>query len=163
MSTKYVRVVPSSDPTGPSLSGEINQAFDKIRERAYAIYDSRATNVGSDYEDWLQAERELFEIPDVEVQDDGKFCRLVVHAEASRSRPLTIGIEPEMITVLGKTTDGLINLFRRVNLASPVDPEQVRVAERNGSIELSIAEAAVQREAPRRAMAATAGPQVYAA
>jgi hypothetical protein len=162
MSTKYVRVVPSSDPTGPSLSGEVNLAFDKIRERAYAIYDSRAPDAGSDYEDWLQAERELFEIPDVEVQDDGKFCRLVVHAEASRSRPLTIGIEPEMVTVLGKTTDGLINLFRRINLSNPVNPEYVRVAERNGSIELSMTEAG-RREEPRMAMAAAAGPRVYAA
>ena len=138
MSTKYVRVVPSSDSAGATLSGEIAQVFEQIRERAYAIYDNRSPEAGSDYEDWLRAERELYEIPEVEVSLDelGEPCQVLIGAEATADRPLSIAVEPAVLTVVGKTTGGLINLFRRVNLSEPIDPAQVRVVRRDGYIEL---------------------------
>ena len=87
MSTKHVRVVPSSDPAGPPLSGEIALAFEQIRERAYAIYDNRSPDAGTDYEDWLRAERELFEIPEVEIEDQRESCLVLISAEATADRP----------------------------------------------------------------------------
>ena len=87
MPTKYVRIVPSSGAAGSSLSDEIAQAFDRIRERAYAIYDNRLANAtGSDYEDWLQAERDLFEVPEANLVDDGDTCRLLLQTEAAADR-----------------------------------------------------------------------------
>ena len=167
MSTKYVRVVPSSDSAGPPLSSEIAQAFEQVRERAYAIYDNRSPDAGSDYEDWLRAERELFEIPEIEVKVDelGQLCRVLISAEATADRPLSIAVEPAAVTIVGKTTDGLINLFRRVNLSEPIDPAQIRVSRRDGYVELALGKADVAEVQKPKAMAAaaTSSPHVVAA
>ena len=160
MSTKYVRVVPSSEAAGPSLSGEVAQAFERIRERAYAIYDSRQPDAeGSDYEDWLQAERELFEIPDVEIGYDGDACRLLLHSEAVADRPLTIAVESAQVTVMGhRMADGEMSLFRRINLAELVDPDRASVTIRRGAgIEIVMAKAGAPEPAKPKAMAAAAG------
>lgn len=155
MSTKYVRVVPSSESAGPPLSGEIAQAFEQIRERAYAIYDNRSPDAGSDYEDWLRAERELFEIPEVEIEDRHESCLVLISADATADRPLSIAVEAAAVTVVGKTTDGLLNLFRRVNLSEPIDPAQVRVARRDGYIEIALGKAgAVEAQKPKAMSAA---------
>jgi hypothetical protein len=53
--TRPSRASRNQDPgaTGPTL--------EQIRERAYAIYGERGQVDGHDFEDWLQAERELRE------------------------------------------------------------------------------------------------------
>ncbi len=135
MWTKYVRIVPSSAAAGLSLSGEIAQAFERVRERAFTIYDSRsADDAGSEFDDWLRAERELFEVPDASVESDGEVCRLLVHAQAQASRPLTIFVEPGMVTVMGhRSTDRTLCLYRRVSLSEMVDPDRVRLVLRRGT------------------------------
>ena len=147
MPTKYVRIVRSSGTTGPPLSGEVAEAFERIRERAYAIYDNRGPDAGSEYEDWLQAERELFEIPDVEIRDDEDACRVLLNTEPGPDRQLSIAVEPTVVTVIGQSTDGLTNLLRRVNLADAVDPERVRISRRDGAVEIVLVKAG-QLEAP---------------
>lgn len=167
MSTKYVRIVRSSDPAGPPLSGEIAQAYERIRERAYAIYDTRGAEGGSEYEDWLQAERELFEIPDIEIMDDEETCRVMLGTEPGPDCQLSIAVEPTVVTFIGQTNDGLMNLLRRVNLAGTVDPERVRIDRRDGGVEISLAKAGQVQAAPPKpksmAAAAAAGARVFAA
>ncbi len=165
MPTRYVRVVPSSGPAGSLLSSEIAQAFERIRERAYAIYDSRLPDIpGSEYEDWLQAERELFEVPEFELSHDENVCCLILQAEAAADRPLTVAVEPMRITILGHSmADGEICLFRVVNLPEAVDPERADVVIRRGSgVEIVLAKAGVPAEPAEepKAMAAAAGCEV---
>lgn len=135
MSTKYVRVVPSSEAAGSSLASEITQAFDRVRERAYAIYDCRSPDApGSEYEDWLRAERELFEVPDVQLEDNGDEIRLRIQTEADANRPLTVALEPAKVTLMGhRMADGEMNLFRLINLPEPIDPVRARVEMRRGA------------------------------
>ena len=121
MSTKYVRVVPSSDGAGASLSSEIEHAFERIRERAYAIYDNRMADASNnEYENWLQAERELFEVPEIFVKDEGMSCRIHLEREfrrhsllAERSHRISqIRIEPvtfEDISLAGVPQNDLAN------------------------------------------------------
>lgn len=136
MWTRYVRIVPSSEVTGLSLSGEIALAFDRIRERAQEIYDNRGPDSpGTEFQDWLQAERELFEVPDVHLEYDDQACRLFVSAEVLAERPLSILVEPGLITVLGhRMADGELCLFRRINLPDPIDPERARMDVQTGGM-----------------------------
>jgi HSP20 family molecular chaperone IbpA len=165
MSTKYVRVVPSSETAGSSLSGEITQAFERIRERAYTIYDSRSPDApGSEYEDWLRAERELFEVPDVEIQDEGEEIRLSVSTEAAVDRPLTIAVEPTQVTLLGhRMADGQMNLFRLVNLPGPVDPARATAEVRRGAgVQIVLSKPGVPDRPQSKTRAAAVGREVVA-
>lgn len=167
MPMKYVRVVPSSG-AGSSLCSEIAQAFDRIRERAYTIYDSRLPDTpGSEFEDWLQAERDLFEVPDCNLQDEGHAYRLLLETEAATDRPLTIALEPGVATVMGhRLTDGEMCLFRRINLPEPVVPESADVVIRRGSgIEITMMkqEAAAASIKPKAMAAAVGSTEAVAA
>jgi hypothetical protein len=44
---------------GPRTDGADNPTHDEIARRAYGLYEERGGGHGRDWEDWLQAEREL--------------------------------------------------------------------------------------------------------
>lgn len=59
---KSGRAVVSADPIGPTVRNEptgVAVSEDEIRHRAYLRYLERGGNDGGDFDDWLQAEREL--------------------------------------------------------------------------------------------------------
>ena len=43
----------------PTLVGESEELKDKIRRRAYQLYEERLWQEGHDLEDWLRAEEEI--------------------------------------------------------------------------------------------------------
>ena len=51
----------SSSPSGngPSGNGSSNPTFEEIAEAAYRRYLSRGGSHGQDFDDWIEAEREL--------------------------------------------------------------------------------------------------------
>ncbi|MEO5814172.1 MAG: DUF2934 domain-containing protein [Gemmatimonadaceae bacterium] len=53
----------SSDVAPEVLLGDGFAAGEQIRLRAYQLYRERGGKIGDDMGDWLQAEREYFELP----------------------------------------------------------------------------------------------------
>ena len=49
----------------PKLVGESEALKNKIRKRAYQLYEERLWENGHELEDWLRAEEEIFEQEDV--------------------------------------------------------------------------------------------------
>jgi hypothetical protein len=52
-------VAPKSSPAKVALMPGAVPSSDRIRERAYALYESRGREPGLDEQDWLRAEREI--------------------------------------------------------------------------------------------------------
>jgi ABC-type tungstate transport system permease subunit len=52
-------VAPKSSPAKVALMPGAAPTCDRIRERAYALYESRGREAGLDEQDWLRAEREI--------------------------------------------------------------------------------------------------------
>jgi hypothetical protein len=48
-----------SEPDRATADDRVQPADDKIRNRAYEIYEGRGGEHGHDWDDWLAAEREL--------------------------------------------------------------------------------------------------------
>jgi len=164
MSTKYVRIVRSSEAAGTSLSGEIAQAFERIRERAQSIYAGRAPDApGSEFEDWLRAEREMFEVPEASLETDDACCRILLQAVVSAKRPITIVVEPGQVTALGhRAADGEMCLYRVVNLSDPIEIDGVRAVSRGAAgIEIVMSRAGVPQ--PEETEPAAAEPKTMAA
>ena len=135
MPIRYLRIVLSSEAGASALIDEIFEAFERVRERAFTIYDSRAADeTASEFDDWLQAEREMFEAPGASLESDGEVSRLLLPVQSSASRPLTIFVEPTSITVLGhRAADGVLCLFRRISLSETIDPRRTRLLSKRGT------------------------------
>jgi DUF2934 family protein len=54
-----VAVIPEKHPAQLAMMANIVPPQDRIRERAYEMYESRGRQSGQDEQDWLRAEREL--------------------------------------------------------------------------------------------------------
>jgi ABC-type tungstate transport system permease subunit len=54
-------VDPKSSPGKVARMTNVVPAHDRIRERAYELYESRGRKPGQDEQDWLHAEREILD------------------------------------------------------------------------------------------------------
>lgn len=153
MPTPFVQLIPSSDPAGLPLAGTISQAIEAIRRRAFQLFEQRPPHEGSEFEDWLRAERELFEIPEAAVVEDGASVMVRFDVEPSSERPLTILVEPQAVTALSFNEQGELTLLRRLNLSEPIDPLRVSIEQSGAAVDVML----VRAQAPLRAAVAAAG------
>ncbi|MEI9812094.1 MAG: Hsp20 family protein [Acidobacteriota bacterium] len=60
----------------PSVLDEIEERFDKIRQRAYELFEARGGEGGHDIDDWLSAERDLFGWSQAEFAEKDDACEI---------------------------------------------------------------------------------------
>ncbi|MBM3795346.1 MAG: DUF2934 domain-containing protein [Acidobacteria bacterium] len=153
MPTPFVQLIPSSDPAGLPLAGTISQAIETIRRRAFEIFEQKSPQEGSEFHDWLRAERELFEIPEAAIVEAGDSLTARFDVEPSSTHPLTILVEPQAVTAVSFNEQGELKLLRRLDLSDPVDPLRVSIQQSGAAVEVMLTRA----HAPLRAAAAAAG------
>lgn len=104
----------------------IENALDRIRRRAFELYESRTH--GDDMLDWLQAERELFFVPDADCIDCVDDYVIKAKTPGFASGQLIVVAEPHWITIQGLALldENAQELFRRLFLESAIDPVQVK-------------------------------------
>ncbi len=56
---KRTRTIPIALTTSPPTTESTSEVQEKIRRRAYELYEERGRDDGHDLEDWLQAESEV--------------------------------------------------------------------------------------------------------
>ena len=54
-----IAVTPKNSPAKLGMMPDIVPQQDRVRERAYELYESRGREPGQDEQDWLRAEREI--------------------------------------------------------------------------------------------------------
>lgn len=72
-----------------------------ISNRAYELFEKRGHQPGHDIEDWLQAESELFQKPEVEVETKGKTIVVKAKVNGFKADDLQVGIESNHIVIYG--------------------------------------------------------------
>lgn len=136
-----------------SIIDEIMRRQEMIAQRAFEIFKSHAEAFNADFDDWLQAERELFPQPSVELRKmnnhfeidaalpgvDPKKVDVKVTAEdvlitAEREMP---GAAPMTAEAAGKTSDGKAQYFQSIHLPEPIDPNHVRANYKHGRLHVS--------------------------
>jgi len=149
------KVVDDKRAADSSVFRELKTLSERIRQHAFEIFESRGASDGSAMNDWLNAERDLFRVPEAElIERDSKF-------EARVSAP---GIEPEDVRVTAlpdalivkgtsthrhDKTEGDIRfcefdqrtLFRRFDLPEPINVEKVTANLDKGVLQLTAAKA----------------------
>ena len=66
MSQVAIEKVPGNRPAGSSTLDEVKTLSDRIRQRAFELFERRGGISGSAMDDWLSAERDLFRIPKIQ-------------------------------------------------------------------------------------------------
>jgi HSP20 family molecular chaperone IbpA len=133
-----------------SVIDEVRALSDRIRERAFATFERRGGG-GSAMQDWLDAERQLFRIPESELLDrDGKF-EARVSAPGFNPGDVKVIAMPDALIVKASSSHthdrnedgvrfcefGQKTLFRRLDLPEPINVERVTANLDNGVLQVT--------------------------
>jgi len=134
-----------------SVVDEMKSLAERIRQRAFEIFERRGASDGFAVDDWLTAERDLFRIPESELLErDGKF-EARVSAPGIDPADVTVTALPDALIVKGSTvhqhehTDGDVRfcefdqrtLFRRFDLPERINVDQVTASLDRGMLQLT--------------------------
>jgi HSP20 family protein len=142
-----------------SIFDEVERMQDRIMRRAYDIFTSNGSPFGRDFEDWMQAERELVWKPAVELTEKDDEFRLELAAPGIDPKNIDIEVTPEDILIRAdvhhehRKEEGEVyicefahgNLFRSVHLPKKIEPEKVKAEFKNGLLTLNAPVAAEAR------------------
>jgi HSP20 family molecular chaperone IbpA len=117
MTTIAIQKVREVEALPRQIFEQLQFLSERIRQRAYDLFQTRGATEGHDLEDWLQAERELR--PETELSEkDREF----------QARINVFGLEPKDISVIALPNSILLqggNLFRRLEFPRPIDVDKV--------------------------------------
>jgi len=131
----------------PVLEG-IKETFNKIRKRAFELFERRGRAPGFELEDWLQAERDLFWVPQAKLSETDAEFKMKVAVPGFEANDLDVMEQPDEILIQGqaqksaeKTEEGVTysefgtkELYRRFALATPIDIGAVKANVENGML-----------------------------
>jgi HSP20 family protein len=136
-----------------SIIDEIMRRQEMIARRAFELFKTHEDMFSADFDDWLQAERELFPQPSIELRKaDGHFeidaalpgvdpkkvdvkvtaedVLITAEREPTKAEPMTAASA-------GMTSDGKVRYFRSIHLPEPIDPNNVKADYKQGLLHLS--------------------------
>ncbi|MEZ5356378.1 MAG: Hsp20 family protein [Bryobacteraceae bacterium] len=152
----------------PTILGEIEGVFDRIRNRAYELFTRRGATNGSDLDDWLLAERELFSVPLSELKETDRDYTLEIAAPGFEPNEIQVAVEPGSVTIRGKAERrqdrkgqktvysewSAKELFRHFDFTASIDTDAVKASIEAGLLRVSMPKKLVTE--PDTATAATA-------
>lgn len=137
--------------TPPALLQRMTEIAEKVRRRAFEIFENHGRADGRSLDNWLQAERDLIQSPETELLErDGKLqVRLAVPGFDSKdihvtAMPTALIVRAEAKHEHEKTEGdvyfcefGRKQLYRRLDLPAPVNVEKVTATLDHGILELA--------------------------
>jgi len=142
---------------GPVLQ-ELKEAFDAIRAKAFELFERRGGTPGQEVDDWIQAERELFWVPQAELAETDTEFKIQLAVPGFDAKDLEVTAQPGEILVRGNAEKRVENqeknvcysefskksLYRRFELATPIEVGQATARVEQGMLTVT---------APKKTMA----------
>lgn len=132
-----------------SIIDEVSQHFDRIRARAFELFQSRDGSWAGEFDDWLKAERELSIEPAIELkQADGGF-EIDALLPGMDPKDLDVQVTAEDVLITGKRPETATapadrdpmktfeRIFCAVHLPSPINPDLVKADYHKGHLHLT--------------------------
>ena len=134
-----------------SIFDEMNEMQNRIMRRAYDLFEKNGRLFGRDLDDWLQAERELFWKPAMDLREaDGEFV-LEVAVPGVDPKDIDIEVTPEDIVLKAdiqhehEEKKGTVHIcefqsermFRSIHLPKKINPGKVKAEIKNGLLKLN--------------------------
>jgi len=168
MSQIAIEKVDEKKASMASVFEELNTLSDQVRRRAFEMFERRGGGDGLAMNDWLNAERDLFRIPDSElVERDGKF-EARVSAPGFDPGDVHVTALPDALIVKASSThkhdkdDGKVRfcefdrktLFRRFDLPERINVDQVTANLEKGVLQLTAIKSRPESSQAQRSRAA---------
>jgi HSP20 family molecular chaperone IbpA len=167
MSQVAIERVDGKTPNGSSVFEEIKTISEKIRQRAFELFECRGGADGLAVNDWLRAEQDLFRVPEAELTEkDGKF-KVLLNVPGFDPVDMHVTAFPDALIVRGSCTHthdkndcdvrfcefDQKTLFRRFDLPEPIDVKKVTANLEKGVLQLTAVKAK-EESAPQQHAAA---------
>ena len=129
---------------------ETGKLLDRVRERAFELFQRRGGDYGNDIDDWLRAERELFDVPSMELtENDGEF-QLQLELPGFDAKDIHLTTLPDSFIIEAENTHqhrasqgtvrccefGVRRVFRQIPLPESVDVDRVSATLDRGILEV---------------------------
>jgi HSP20 family molecular chaperone IbpA len=142
MSQVAIQKVQPTD-NGAFLFKELKDLSEQIESRAFQLFQNRGGIDGFAKEDWLEAERNLFRIPESEITEKQAEFDVTVNAAGFEPNEVKVTALPESLIVRAKHSDKSSEqmLFRRFDLPASIVPEKVTADIDKGVLHVKAAKA----------------------
>jgi len=145
--------------TFEAMVDRMGAMFDAVSRRAYDIFERNGRMLGREWEDWFQAERELFHPVHVHVAESDNSLEVKAEVPGFSDKELEINVEPRRVIITGKRETAKEekkgktvyseacsdHLMRIIHLPAEVEAEKATATLKNGILELSMPKAAKAR------------------
>jgi len=151
MSHVAVEKVRGSDASPPSLLEKMQAVTEKVRQRAYDLFQKHGATDGFALEDWLQAERDVVLSPEAElIEKDGKY-RIRLAVPGFDGKDIQVTAMPNSLVVCAESShkhekdEGEVylcefserKLFRTLVLPAAIDTDKVTANLDHGILHLT--------------------------
>jgi HSP20 family molecular chaperone IbpA len=154
MNPVHVQKIGQADQSKTLLQETID-LLENVRVRAFELFEKRRGAPGNDVEDWLQAEKEVFRVPDTELAESEKEFQLQLALPGFDAKDIRIAALPNALIVEGEATHqhhgtsatvhfcdfGERRVFHQIPLPKPVDVHHVSATLDKGVLHLRAAKA----------------------
>ncbi len=152
MSNVAVQRIRDANRSRPLLK-ETTDLMDKVRMRAFDLFEERGRADGHDIGDWLRAEKEVFRVPDMELAESNGEFQLQLAVPGFDAKDIRVAALPDALIVEGEATHqhrgaqgtvhfcefGERRLFRQIPLPKTVDVDQVSATLDKGVLQVRLA------------------------
>lgn len=124
---------------------QVEKLMNQVRERAYAIFESRGRDDGHDLDDWLQAETELLKPVSLEITEANNVLKIRAEIRNFKENELEMNLDDSILTITGehreeneeKDEKAYQRIFHRLTLPAKVISENATATFKNGVLEIS--------------------------
>lgn len=155
--SQHIEIAKRTDPKHGPLFEFFDGALRRIRDRAHQLFEHRGGEHDQDWGDWFQAQHDLFHVPAGELVETGTDYTMKIAVPGFTAAQLNVAVDANMLTVHGEAetntreTGGKEHelysefdhreLFRQVELPTPVAPEDIRAYLQDGLLVVSMPKA----------------------
>jgi HSP20 family molecular chaperone IbpA len=133
--------------TGPQAEGLESAVYEKIRQRAYLLFEESGRAPGKEDANWLEAESQVFHAG-MDVRETATWVSLNAFIPEAVAQSLQIVVRPKRVLVRATATRKLNSvaasasderaIFLAANLPAEVDPETAAASFRDHGLRLMI-------------------------
>jgi HSP20 family protein len=151
------KVEDTKGETAPALKA-LQDTVEMVRQRAFELFEHRGYAPGNELADWVQAERDLFWVPQAELSETDREVEITVAVPGFDPQEVHVTAQPGEIVIRGdheKRTErkerGVLYsefdgkaLYRRFEIAQPIDVSHVTANVENGMLTVKVPKKAPQ-------------------
>ncbi len=158
MSNVAIQKIRDTNESHPFLD-ELSGLLDRVRTRAFELFERRGGSHGNDLGDWLQAEKEVFGVPAVELSESEREFQLLIALPGFDTKDVKVAALPDRVIIEGESShqhrgiNGTVHLceftesraFRQIPLPKPIDVDHVSANLDKGVLHIRAAKAEPDR------------------